>query len=923
MTSVSETVRRPAEEGDVLDVLTRARREPAALIVEGEAGIGKTTLVLGAAERAREMGFAVLMAHGSPAEVGYAYAAVADLVASVDDAVIAALPERQRLALERVRGDATEGPSTDERITATAFCSVIGSLTERSPVLLTIDDAQWLDPSSRAVIGFAARRMTDATALLVTRRTDDPDTAAAVSWPTFPNPDTATRVHMRPLDADGVHALISTRLHRALPRPVVTRIHETSAGNPMFALELARGELDGLTSADDLPTGLATLVRRRVGHLDARTRAVLLAAACAAAPTVEMISSSLDLSVLEVVDLIETLEARSVVSLAGNRVLFGHPLYATGVVAEATPAQCRATHKALAEVVDHPELRARHLALASSTADAATLSALEAAAESLASRGATAAAAELVDLMLDRGGDTAMRRVRAAELRFRSGSVAAARRHVQIALDGLPAGVSRALALAHLGAIKAYDDDLTGAIEMLSEAAAHAEEAPTLRVMCLIRLSLAVAIADRMAEAVEHARHAIVLAREFDLPGLQSQALSLYVTATFIEGRGFDAAALRSALELEDPHSGATTFLRARAVEAVMSAYLGDLETADAQLRAVKRSMTTDGNEIDLVWIDNRIAAAAIWSGRYTEAREAARAGVQRAEQLGATLSLVTALTKRAAVAAYQGHVAAARADARAAIEAARSIGARRQIKEPTRVLTFLEVSRGDYRAALAAVRPLLDEFDPPRELEIEGGEHLPDAIEALTALGHLEKAETLVGALQKYGADRDRPWMMAVGARGLGAVLAARGDLAAAHNALDEAMIHHERLAMPFERARTQLLLGQLQRRRRQRRPAADTLTVAVNSFESLGTGLWAARARAELTRLSSVPRTGHPLTAAERRTADLAVEGLSNRDIATASFLSEKTVEATLSAVYRKLGIRSRAGLAVALRAADAGTD
>lgn len=148
-----------------------------------------------------------------------------------------------------------------------------------------------------------------------------------------------------------------------------------------------------------------------------------------------------------------------------------------------------------------------------------------------------------------------------------------------------------------------------------------------------------------------------------------------------------------------------------------------------------------------------------------------------------------------------------------AAIEAARAVGALRQLKEPTRVLAFLEVSLGDYAAALAVLRPLLDEFDPPHELEIEGGEHLPDAIEALTSLEHVAEAEVLVDALETHGADRDRPWMLAVGARGRAAVLAARGDLAAALRALERAMAHHQRLPMPFEQARTQLLLGQLQR--------------------------------------------------------------------------------------------------------------
>ena len=349
---------------------------------------------------------------------------------------------------------------------------------------------------------------------------------------------------------------------------------------------------------------------------------------------------------------------------------------------------------------------------------------------------------------------------------------------------------------------------------------------------------------------------------------------------------------------------------------------MGDLDTAEVLLRAEQHRMTGDGNEIDLVWIDNRLAAVATWAGHYDQAEEIARAALQRAEQLGARLSVLTARTKRAAAAAYQGRDADAHADAHAAIDAARAMGAHRQVREPSRILAFLATSRGDYPAALTILRPLLDGFDPPRDLEIEGAEHLPDAIEALTALGHLDQADILATALATHGAARDRPWMMAMGARGRGHVLAARGDLANALHAVEQALEHHQRLPMPFELARTKLLLGQLQRRRRQRRPAHDTLTAALTAFDQLGAPVWAARTRAELARLRAPRGDGNQLTAAERRAADLAARGLSNRQIAAELFLAEKTIESTLTVVYRKFGIRSRAALSNAL-AQRAGPD
>ena len=127
--------------------------------------------------------------------------------------------------------------------------------------------------------------------------------------------------------------------------------------------------------------------------------------------------------------------------------------------------------------------------------------------------------------------------------------------------------------------------------------------------------------------------------------------------------------------------------------------------------------------------------------------------------------------------------------------------------------------------------------------------------------------------------------------------------------------MTHHKGLPMPFETARTQLLLGQIQRRRRRRQEAAGSLGEALDVFERLGAPLWATRARADLARLDSPRGDGLGLTGAEQRTAELAATGRSNKQIAAALFLSEKTVEMHLSAVYRKLGVRSRAALSTAL--------
>jgi DNA-binding CsgD family transcriptional regulator len=171
--------------------------------------------------------------------------------------------------------------------------------------------------------------------------------------------------------------------------------------------------------------------------------------------------------------------------------------------------------------------------------------------------------------------------------------------------------------------------------------------------------------------------------------------------------------------------------------------------------------------------------------------------------------------------------------------------------------------------------------------------------------------AERLIAALEDNGKRLDRPWMLAIGARCRSIWLAARGDVEAAARKAQDAMAEHDRLPMPFERARTQLLLGQLQRRQRQKESARATLREALQAFDAVGTPLWADRARAELARAEAAPTRDLALTPSERRVAELAASGMTNRDVASALFISPKTVEANLARIYRKLGIKTRAEL------------
>jgi DNA-binding NarL/FixJ family response regulator len=225
--------------------------------------------------------------------------------------------------------------------------------------------------------------------------------------------------------------------------------------------------------------------------------------------------------------------------------------------------------------------------------------------------------------------------------------------------------------------------------------------------------------------------------------------------------------------------------------------------------------------------------------------------------------------------------------------------------------LGFLEVSLGNWAAALSALQPLLAGHRAfPDSTEIVAASFIPDAVEAYIELGRADEAEPLADALQRNGRRLNRAWMLAVGARCRAMVLAARGDVEAAAQTAQRAMAEHDRLAMPFERARSQLLLGRLQHRLRNG-DATATLREALTIFEQLDTPLWADRARAELARFDRGQLAADELTPAEQRVAELAASGMTNRGVAGLLFISPKTVEATLARTYRKLGIRSRAEL------------
>ncbi|BBY82310.1 AAA family ATPase [Mycolicibacterium pulveris] len=898
---------RLAEEAAVAEFLDSASSTPSALLIEGDAGIGKTTLWMAASDRARHRGFRVLTTRAAEAESVLAYTALTDLLAEVDPTTWADLPVPQQTAVDHILSrTADSAAATDQRAVAAAFLSIIERLSDDGPLLLAVDDLPWLDPSSAYVIAYTARRLTGPVGLIATIRTEAASGDAA-SWLQLPRPDAIRRITLRPLSARALHQVVSDNVDRPLSRAAFTRIHQVSGGNPFYAIELARA-ID--ENADlELPSTLAELVRVRLSGLDAETYDALLAAAALATPTVERVLAASGTDRDRLIELLEAAEQQEIIAIEGHRIRFTHPLLAAGVYSDASPERRRAMHRRLADIVAEPELRARHLALAATTGDAETLRALDDAAASAHARGAPAAAAELLNHAITLGGDTPQRRILLATHTFDAGDPAQARKLLEQAIVDLEPGPLRAQARHSLAFVRFMNDGYLEGCQLLQRALD--EDAPTgrLRVSILIALAYALYMTGHPEAAWRIGEEAVTHAEPLDDPGLLSQALGVRATLQFFGGGGMDEPGMQRALELEDHDAPIPTMLRPSVERALILACSGDLDASFDQLRAVERRCVERGEEGELIFVKFYVALNRIWRADFVEADRLAKDVTGLARQLGGEFPTMLSMLLKAWLAVYDGAEDDARLAIADAIDACKVSGTAWHEDQANTALGLLEVSLGNHQAAVNTLEPLMSRHSPS-STELSAAAYLPDAVEALIESGRVTEAERFIEDLERNGHRLDRAWMLAMGARCRALVEAARGDHKAAVATAQRAIEYHDRLQMRFERARTLLVLGTLQARLRQRE-ASVTLQEALEAFERLGTPLWAARARAWLPGGAGAPRKRRELTAVELRVAELAASGMTNRDVAGALSLSAKTVEATLARAYRKLGIRSRAEL------------
>ena len=354
---------RPGDVRAIDDFLSISQTRPSGLIIEGERGTGKTTLWLAGVERARDRGFHVLAARVGQTESVLAYAAVADLLRDVDGSVLDELPDIQRVAVDHVLMRATaELPATDQHVVAAAFNSVVRRLATDAPVLIAIDDVQWLDPSSQAITAFAARRFAGPVGLLMTERCE-PDCGSNTAWLQLARPDAINRIRIGPLSLGGLArlglyaagAILSPTDDgtdcRDLRRQPVLRARAGSRdrhrldGCPSSAARLAsRADASTNRAAGEGCTGHAAdgRVRRRSDRRTSR--------------------SGHRTSVDHAADLLDEAESKGLISIDGHRVRFSHPLLARTIYTDASPAQRRAVHRQLADALLPRELKARHMA---------------------------------------------------------------------------------------------------------------------------------------------------------------------------------------------------------------------------------------------------------------------------------------------------------------------------------------------------------------------------------------------------------------------------------------------------------------------------------------------------------------------------------------------------------------------------------
>ncbi|WP_433040208.1 helix-turn-helix transcriptional regulator [Dactylosporangium sp. CS-033363] len=896
-------------------VIAAACAQGGQVVVSGEPGMGKSSLLRVGGQLAQRAGRRVLAIAPTEFDQGLPFAGLAELVAQCPPDGPDRLPAPQRralaIALQQVE---PEGGTIDPLAVPLAIRSLLTNLAGTEPVTVVLDDVQWLDPATAGALAFALRRLAlpgDRLSVLAGTR---PAGLRTDLVRTLPEP--RRDVDLPALDEHAIAQLLRRRFGSTWTQSVSSAVARASGGNPFLALMIAQAmrsdvsqwswsARDGHDPVFPVPPSLTDVLGEKVALLPAAAREVLLLVSAAGRLNVHQLDKFAGPD-----HVVAALEAAADADLARvgpeQRVAFTHPLLASAIYEAATPAERRRAHRRLADSLDDQVERAVHRARTVTAPDLAVAGELERAADVSARRGALQVAGELLEASARAtpaaGAPTGPfpRWLRVVDTYTLAGDTDAARAALGV-LDPL-ASSPQERAEAILRRI-----DLTrrmpGARALAEQALALAPPGTEVRNALTTLLGALHRLEGNGPEALRLTRAAVAEARA----GNRDAALlrALYGRLT-VERHWASGDAGRTLGEIDRLAAAATDlpgpFL------AWSHAFFApwDDPTAEEPVRREIRAALEAGRYGDLTQLYIALVLHLTRASRI----QAARAALEEADRAGAwSLSAFQEQIARGLVAAYTGELDLARAVVGPAAEEARAIESTYWLCSFLTIRGFVETSAGDWPAALQVYREVAAVFERTGMVDLEQILWGVDYADAALQTGAFDEVERAVAVLRRQGA-AGLPEAVVAADRCEALRRAATGDVdTALHDlrritALDGA-------ESPFEATRSRLALGQVYRRAGHKRGSADTLTAAADSFASLGYPRWADRARAELAR-SGLHQSGEALTENERRVAELAAAGRSNQEVAAALFMSVKTVEAHLTRVYRKLSVRSRTELA-----------
>ncbi|MFG2970563.1 helix-turn-helix transcriptional regulator [Streptomyces sp. NPDC048288] len=913
---------------------------PQVLVLTGEPGAGKTTLVEWAAERGRARGLGILRVRGSEGESGLGLSGVHQLLHPLlpgaglpDDGLPGeGLPAAQREALDRAfgAGAAHHEPRLDQLSLCVGVLGLVTQAAAHRPLLLLVDDAQWLDLGSVDVLAFLARRLEGRpVALLLAAREEGVPARFDRDFP---------QVTVGPLSRSAAGQLLD-----AQPDPprgkARTEILQQAAGNPLALIELPRALARGLapgrtrtpesTGAPGTPEAAAGAVLPLTARLEglfaadlaglpAATReALLLVAAAGTADLAELVRAA---PALDVVRALDPAERAGLVRVVDGRVLPRHPLVRSAVYHAASFLERRQAHLTLAAALDgEPDRRAWQLAAAATGQDAEVADALAESAERARGRGGYAAAATALE--------------RAAEL------------------TPAPEPRARRLLTAAQSAMFAGHPQWVG--EMSGRVGALTDD-PRLRAEASLLGGWALGVTLRHEDAL-----ALLLGVAESCAGpapeLAMGALSTAATSVYNSGAPYHRAELRRIGDLIDEDGDPAGCAWARAVidphheRPLLLAHLKeglaalDREESLGNLTALggttwildetEQAVRILGRTIDLLrragsagtnaTVTQALALALFENGSWTAAEEAADEAFWMATEAGADNVTVGARLLRATLCALRGDHAAARTRA---MDAVRGVDLRRSLSLQVRhrhAVGMAAFAAGDHADAYEQLRATFTRDVRPAPVHYHASlYHLGDLAAAAVRAGRADDARTVVDAVTHGLDSAPSPRLAAVLHRAT-ALLTGTGT--GTDSGTDDDAETSFRAALddpatdcwPFEKALARLDLGEWLRRRRRSAEARPYLNEALECFQRLDARPWAERTAAEL-RAAGATTAAAPageLTSQERQIAELAAQGLTNRDIAARLHLSPRTVGYHLHKVFPKLGIRARAQLRDAL--------